>query len=107
MVRVRYLQGMDTATPAAPRLAALRCWMQGRRVYLEITERRTISFPTSKYDKLVYASQVELEKIHLHDEGRIVRWESLDEEVQVEDVANNRFVHTARSAPFLAAVAAK
>jgi hypothetical protein len=94
---------MNTATPAAPRLAALRCWMQGRRVYLEITERRTISFPTSKYDKLAYASQVELEKIHLHDHGRLIRWESLDEEVQVEDVANNRYVHTARSEPFLAA----
>jgi hypothetical protein len=94
---------MNTATPAAPRLAALRCWMQGRRVYLEITERRTISFPTSKYDKLAYASQVELEKIHLHDQGRLIRWESLDEEVQVEDVANNRYVHTARSEPFLAA----
>lgn len=81
--------------------------MQGRRVYLEITERRTISFPTSKYDKLAYASQVELEKIHLHDNGRVIRWESLDEEVQVEDVANNRFLHTARSTPFSTAVAAE
>ena len=80
--------------------------MQGRRVYLEITERRTISFPTSKYDQLAYASQVELEKIHLHDEGRVVRWESLDEEIQVEDVANSRYVHTPRSAPFVSAVAA-
>ena len=97
---------MNTATPAAPRLAALRCWMQGRRVYLEITERRTISFPTSKYDKLAYASQVELEKIHLHDDGRLIRWESLDEEIQVEDVANNRFLHTARSSTFTAAAAA-
>ncbi len=80
--------------------------MQGRRVYLEITERRTISFPTSKYDKLAYASQVELEKIHLHDSGRVIRWESLDEEVQVEDVAHNRFMHTPRSTPFTTAVAA-
>lgn len=97
---------MNTATSAAPRLAALRCWMQGRRVYLEITARRTISFPTSKYDKLAYASQVELEKIHLHEGGRVIRWESLDEEIHVEDVANNRFVHTPRSTPFATAVAA-
>jgi hypothetical protein len=91
---------MDTITPSAPRLAALRCRMQGRRVYLEITERRTISFPTSKYDKLAYASQVELEKIHLRDEGRVIQWESLDEEIQVEDVAHNRYLHTPRSTPF-------
>ncbi|AOS43150.1 hypothetical protein Verru16b_00191 [Lacunisphaera limnophila] len=96
---------MDTALPAAPRLAALRCWMQGRRVYLEITERRRISFPTSKYDQLAYASQVELEKIHLHDEGRVIRWDSLDEEIQVEDVANSRYTHTARSVPFVTALA--
>lgn len=92
---------MSTALPtlpATPRLAALRCWMQGRRVYLEINERRSISFPTSKYDKLAYASQVELEKISLHDEGRKVQWENLDEVIQVEDVANNRFFHTAKIA---------
>jgi hypothetical protein len=88
---------MDTVTPAASRLAALRCRMQGRRVYLEITERRTISFPTSKYEKLAYASQVELEKIHLHDDGRVIRWETLDEEIQVEDVAHHRYIHTPRS----------
>lgn len=74
--------------------------MRGRRIYLEITDRRTISFPASKYDKLAYAPQVELEKIHLHDQGRVIRWEALDEEIQVEDVAHNRFVHTARPAPF-------
>ncbi len=91
---------MNTPTPAPARLAAKRCWMQGRRVYLEINERRTVSFPTSKYDKLAYASQVELEKIHLHDAGHIIRWESIDEEIQVEDVASQHYVHTPRSTPF-------
>ena len=91
---------MSTINPAPARLAAKRCWMQGRRVYLEINERRSISFPTSKFDKLAYASQVELEKIHLHDAGRVIRWESIDEEIQVEDVANQRYVHTPRSTPF-------
>jgi hypothetical protein len=97
---------MCSMNTPAPRLAALRCRMQGRRVYLEITERRTISFPASKYDKLAYASQVELEKIHLHDGGRVIRWDSLDEEIQVEDVAHNRYLHTPRSMPFAGAPAA-
>lgn len=73
--------------------------MQGRRVYVAINERRSISFPASKYDALAYAPQVELEKIHLHDEGRVIRWESIDEEIQVEDVAHNRFHHTPRAVP--------
>ena len=92
--------GMNTVPKVELPLAALRCWMQGRRVYLEITARRSISFPTSKYDRLAYASQVELEKVHLHNAGRIIRWESIDEEIRVEDVANNRFVHTPRATPF-------
>jgi hypothetical protein len=87
---------MDTVI--TPPLAALRCWMQGRRVYLEINERRSISFPTSKYDSLAYAPQVELEKISLHHEGRVVQWENLNELIHVEDVANNRFFHTAKPA---------
>jgi hypothetical protein len=88
---------MNTIAKPDTRLAALRCQMRGRRVYLEITERRTISFPISKYDRLAYAPQVELEKIHLHDGGRIIRWETLDVEIQVEDVANNRYLHTTRT----------
>lgn len=71
--------------------------MRGRRVYLEITDRRTISFPVSKYAKLAYAPQLELMQIHLHDEGRVIRWVSLDEEIQVEDVAHQRYFHTART----------
>lgn len=90
-----------------PRLAALRCQMRGRRVYLEITDRRTISFPVSKYDKLAYAPQIELEKIHLHDQGRTIRWETIDEEIQVEDVARNRFVPTARARSVLPAAPAR
>lgn len=73
--------------------------MQGRRVYLDMGDSRWISFPTSKFAQLAYAPQVELEKIHLHNDGRTVRWESIDEEIQVEDVAHQRYVHTPRSTP--------
>ena len=73
--------------------------MECRRVYLEITERRLISFPASKYETLAYAPQIELEKIHLHADGLAVRWENLDEVIQVEDVAHNRYVHTPRPIP--------
>jgi hypothetical protein len=80
----------------APPLAARACRMRGRRVYLEIDDRREISFPVTKYATLTYASQVELEKIQLHNAGRSVTWANLDEVIQVEDVAHNLFVHTAR-----------
>ena len=89
---------MNTTQPALPALAATRCWMEGRRVYLEITARRSISFPTSKFDRLAYAPQVELEKLRLNQEGRAVRWDTLDLEILVEDVAHQRYVVAASSA---------
>lgn len=87
---------MDTAE-TTPTLVAQHCWVQGRRIYLKVSDRRTISFPATKYDSLANASQSALEKIQLHNAGRTLRWESLDEEISVDDVANNRFVHTART----------
>ena len=89
---------MDTAQTVVPPLSALRCWVQGRRIYLEINARRSVSFPASKYAALADASQTELEKIELHSEGRAIHWESLNEEIQVDDVANNRFFHTPKAA---------
>ena len=88
---------MDTIQTITPALAALRCWVQGRRIYLEINARRSVSFPASKYAALSSASQSELEKIQLVNAGRTVQWESLDEEIAVDDVANNRFFHTPKA----------
>ncbi len=88
---------MNTAKLLTPPLSALRCWVQGRRIYLEINERRSVSFPASKYDSLVDASQTELNKIQLQAGGRSIQWESLDEEIQVDDVAHNRFFHTPKA----------
>ncbi|MBI3886029.1 MAG: DUF2442 domain-containing protein [Opitutae bacterium] len=83
--------------PVAPLLAALRCWVQGRRIYLEINARRSVSFPASKYNALALAAQAELEQIELYDGGRYLRWAHLDEQICVDDAANNRFVHTPKT----------
>lgn len=88
---------MDSAQTVTPPVTALRCWVQGRRIYLEINARRSVSFPASKYAALAHASQSALEKIHLHGAGHTIRWETLDEEISVDDVANNRFFHTPKS----------
>jgi hypothetical protein len=92
---------MDTAETITPPLAALHCWIQGRRIYLKISDQRSVSFPASKYDSLANASQSDLERIHLGNDGRTVQWETLGEQIAVDDVANNRFFHT----PFASAQA--
>ena len=88
---------MDTAETVTPPLSALRCWVQGRRIYLEINARRSVSFPASKYATLANASQTDLEKVQLTDNGQTLQWAALDEEVQVDDVAHNRFFHTPKA----------
>lgn len=90
---------MNSAAPLAhPSLVARRCWVQGRRIYLEINERRSISFPASKYTALDASPQSELNRIRLGDDGTSFSWDSINEEIQVGDVAARHFVHTARAA---------
>lgn len=89
---------MDTPHATSSPLVARDCRVQGRRICLEINDRQVLSFPASKYAALEGATQSELEKVQLAEDGRSVRWESLDEVVFVEDVANRRYVHSPATA---------
>lgn len=60
--------------------SAQRCRLQGRRIYLEINARRSVSFPASKQHTLGNATPSELEKIQLPNAGRTIQRESLDAE---------------------------
>lgn len=92
------MKAIDPITePTTPPLSAQRCWVQGRRIYLEINERRLLSFPASKYTTLADASQSDLARVQLRAGGQSIQWESLDEEILVDDVAHNRFIHTPKT----------
>lgn len=75
----------------APAAAALRCWVKGRRVWIELTDQRLVSFPASKYPLLGGAPQELLEKVRLRVQGRALRWEELDEDIWVDDAVHGRF----------------
>lgn len=70
---------------------ALRCWIEGRRVWLELLDQRLVSFPAAKYPLLADAPQELLEKVHLRVQGRALRWEELDEDIWVDDAVHGRF----------------
>ena len=36
-------------------VAALRCWVEGRRVWVELADQRLVSFPASNYPRLAQA----------------------------------------------------
>ena len=70
---------------------ALRCWIEGRRVCVELADQRLVSFPAAKYPRLADAPQELLEKAALRVQGRALRWEELDEDILVDDAVHGRF----------------
>jgi len=82
---------MDTEIPAPT--AALRCWVEGRRIWLELADQRLVSFPATKYPALAQAPQAQLEKVRLRLQGLALRWEELDEDIWVDDAVHGRFPH--------------
>jgi len=82
------LNSMKSDVHAPVSVAALRCWIEGQRVCLELSDRRSVSFPVKRFPLLARASATELAKVQLRLQGRALRWESLDEDIWVEDVVS-------------------
>jgi hypothetical protein len=72
-------------------VAAVRCWVEGRRVWMELADQRLVSFPAAKYPRLADAPQRQLEAVQLRVHGRALRWEELDEDIWVNDAVHGRF----------------
>lgn len=75
--------------------AANRCWVEARRICLELADGRCVSFPAAKYPRLVNAPQDQLGKVQLRLHGLALRWEELDEDIWVEDAVCGRFPRSA------------
>ena len=74
--------------------AASRCWVEARRICLDLTYGRCVSFPAVKYPRLANAPQALLEKVQLRLHGLALRWEELDEDIWVDDAVCGRFPHS-------------
>ena len=70
---------------------AIRCWVEARRVCLELADGRFVSFPAAKYPLLAKAPPALLEKVMLRLNGLALRWEGLDEDIWVDDAVCGRF----------------
>jgi hypothetical protein len=65
--------------------------VEGRRIWLELSDQRIMSFPADKYPLLARAPQQDLTQVTLRLNGRALRWESLDEDIWVDDAVAGRF----------------
>ena len=76
---------------AALEPAAMRVWVEGRMVFLELTDGRIIGFPANRFVRLRDASTAQLQEVTLELNGYALRWESLDEDITVPGVVAGRF----------------
>ena len=80
---------VDPAVAAEP--SALRVWVEGRMVFLELTDGRVVGFPANRFVRLRDASAEQLRKVTLELNGHALRWEELDEDITVPGVVAGRF----------------
>ena len=70
---------------------ALRAWVEGRNVFLELHDGRIFGFPASRFRRLRDASDADLQKVRIELGGAALRWEEIDEDLTVRGVVAGRF----------------
>jgi hypothetical protein len=70
---------------------AVRAWVEGRRIFLELTDGRIFGFPSDRFQRLRNASDSQLKKVKLRLNGYALRWEHLDEDITVPGVVAGHF----------------
>jgi hypothetical protein len=84
--------GPTTASPTpVTEPAALRAWVEGRMVFLELTDGRIVGFPANRFRLLKDAPDELLAKVTIELDGYALRWEELDEDSSVPGVVAGHF----------------
>lgn len=71
--------------------AAIRAWAEGRTIYIELHDGRTLGFPADRFHILSRASEDELAQVTVELAGFALRWEALDEDITVPGIVAGRF----------------
>ena len=71
--------------------AAVRVWVEGRTVFLELIDGRILGFPADRFRRLKDANDEELRDVRLELNGYALRWNNLDEDITVPGVVAGRF----------------
>jgi len=70
---------------------ALRGWVDGRNVFVELHDGRIFGFPAARFRRLRDASDEDLRKVRVEVGGAALRWEEIDEDIAVRGVVAGRF----------------
>jgi hypothetical protein len=70
---------------------AVRAWVTGRMVFVELTDGRQIGFPADRFRLLCDASEEQLAALTLRLSGSALRREGIDEDISVRGIVEGRF----------------
>lgn len=70
---------------------AIKTWVEGRTIFLELTDGRIFGFPADRFRILKKATDEQLKKVTLRLDGYALRWEELDEDITVPGVVAGNF----------------
>lgn len=70
---------------------ALRVWIDGRMVFLELSDGRIVGFPANRFKWLREATDEQLRAVALEVNGTALRWEAVDEDLTVAGIVAGRF----------------
>lgn len=85
------MSGTITEKETSVEPAAIRAWAEDRRIFIELTDYRIISFPADRFRLLKTASEDQLKKVELRLNGYALRWEDLDEDITVPGIVAGNF----------------
>lgn len=74
-----------------PESLALRAWVEGRIVFLELHDGRIFGFPADRYRRLRDASDFQLRSVTVELGGAALRWDEIDEDLAVRGVVAGHF----------------
>ncbi len=83
---------MSTSADSIGGARAVRAWIDGRKVRVELEDGREIAFPADKYRRLRHASDEQLREVRIEARGQALRWETLDEDLSINGVLAGRWL---------------
>ncbi len=82
---------MFEKTDLAAEPTAIKAWAEKRKIYVELTDGRTVGFPADRFKILKEATDEQLKEVTLRLNGYALRWESLDEDITVPGIVAGNF----------------
>ena len=70
---------------------AFKAWAEERAIFIELSDRRVVSFPADRFKILKNASDNSLNNIEIRLKGLSLRWEKLDEDITVKGIIAGNF----------------